>query len=448
MCQPIAQPPLADLKNITAYGASTSATAAANTTAIQNACAAAGPPSATSGIYIPAGTFQANAMTLNCNVYGQGQSSEIYGPTDTDEMITTTADNVVFSNWQHNVASATSTGCFCNYNIHLDGISNGRMDTMMLVGGDAGGFFDDHTTNEINTNNGMFGTWRDSNYHAGENSTPSGNGVTNPIVDHTYVYNNGDDGISFVSYGTGPLLVTGALAQWNNIALSTGKIDYSRGITLLGGTNATFQHNLVQNQATNAGIYVAQESPSSYTEANVSNVLVQYNYLLNNSGPPTYNSCLLLYSAAPGQGGITDVTIEGNYIAGCNSTNGSLGTWGAGGVMSDISFVNNTVTGTNGMWNTNGSSGVTNTQCTGNTYNGVANNSGDSCGGTNPDTATGSPVSYSGCIVGTAKQYTGPITVTSGATIKAVAVFPGLTNSSVGSASYTSVPAAATPTRR
>ena len=49
MCQPITPPAQPSLKNITAYGASTSGTAAANTTAIQNACTAAGAPSSTSG---------------------------------------------------------------------------------------------------------------------------------------------------------------------------------------------------------------------------------------------------------------------------------------------------------------------------------------------------------------------------------------------------------------
>jgi hypothetical protein len=440
MCQPIAQPPLADLKDITSYGASTSNSAATNTTDIQNACAAAGAPSSTSGIYIPAGTFQANAMTLNCNVYGQGQSSEIYGATPTDEMITTTANNVVWSNWQHNVVSNNSQD-FTDYNIHLQGISNARMDTLMIVGGNAGGIFNDQTTSEIDTNNGMFNTLRDSNYHAGENT---GNPVTNPIVDHEYIYNNGDDGISFVSYGTGSLLVTGALAQWNNLAFSSGH-DYSRGITLPGGTNATFQNNLVQNQTNNAGIYIAQESPSSYTESAVSNVLVRYNYLLNNSGSPTYNPCILLYSAAGGgSGGVTDVTVSGNYISGCAA--GALGTYATNGPVANISFINNTVTGSNGLFSASQGS-PSNIQCTGNTYNGTSTNTGGSCSSTATGfTATGSPASYTGCVVGTAKQYTGPITVTGPATIKAVAVFPGLANSSVGSASYTSGTAATTPT--
>lgn len=442
MCQPYTQPPIGGLKNITAFGASTGGTAAANTTAIQSACTAAGAPSSTSGIFIPAGTFETNAMTLNCNIFGQGPTSELHGATPTNEMITTSADNVVWSNWQHNVASNNSND-FVDFNLHLSGIHNGRMDTLTIVGGNSGGIFNDFTTNEVDTNNGIFNTFRDSNYHAGENSTPSGTGVTNPVVDHEYIYNNGDDGISFVSYGTGPLLVTGALAQWNNLALSTGAIDLSRGITIPGGTNATFQNNLIQNQQTNAGVYVAQEAPSSFVETSVNNVLVQYNYLLNDSGTPTFNPCILLYSASPGQPGVTNVAVNGNFISGCGAS--ALGTFQSGGPIGNISFLNNTVTGTNGMWNTTGTS--TNVQCSGNTYNGAASNAGGQCGGTNPATATGSPASYSGCVVGTARQYTGPIAISSSATVKAIAVFPGIPNSGIGSGTFTGggTPTVATP---
>ena len=108
MCKPIAQPPLAILKNITAYGA-VAGGSRTNTTAIQNACLrlgclSGGPAAQTSGIYIPAGTFTTNAMTLNCNIYGQGPTSELYSPTYNNEQILVTTNNFVWSNFQHNAA--------------------------------------------------------------------------------------------------------------------------------------------------------------------------------------------------------------------------------------------------------------------------------------------------------------------------------------------------------
>jgi hypothetical protein len=205
----------------------------------------------------------------------------------------------------------------------------------------------------------------------------------------------------------------------------------------------TFQDNLIQNIKA-AGIFIAQENPSAFNEDNVGNILVQYNYVTNtNTNATGYQGGITIESDDPGGVGVTNVGVLGNYVV--NTSSGSALTfWNGASNISDISYINNTLSGTTGVWENTGTG--TNIQCTGNTYNGVANNSGAICGGTNPSTATGSPVTYSGCVVGTAKQYTGPITVTSPATIKAVAVFPGLTNSSVGSGSYTSGPAAATPT--
>jgi hypothetical protein len=348
----------------------------------------------------------------------------------------TTGSNLVWSQFSHVINSVTRDAT--NFNMHLVGGSNNRIDTVMYVGGDGGGIFQDGTKGDIDTNNGAFNTLADSNYHT--------DGATNSTTDHSYVYNAGDDSDSNVSYSGepgGP--VNGSLVQWNNISTNT----LGRGMTVPGGENMTFQDNLVQALTGAAGIYIAQETPSPYGESGVSNIVARYNYILNGSGPHTAQPCILLYAANPSGPGITNVSILGNYIVNCNEP--GLGTFESGGyAVSDISFISNTVTGSNGMWNSNGT--PTNVLCTNNTYNGVNNTSGSACSNTaTGSTATGSPLAsspYSGCVVGTAKQYTGPITLTSPATVKAVAVFPGLANSSVGSASYTSGPAAATPTRR
>jgi Chitobiase/beta-hexosaminidase C-terminal domain len=441
MCQPIAQPPLSALKNITAYGASTGSSD--NTAAIEAACTAAqtsGQPTTGSGIYIPTGTFTvlnlSDAYDMNCNIYGQGQSSELYCPRSTTGgyncEIYSTGSNMIWSNWSHVVVSSERDSS--NFSIHLHGGSNNRMDTLFLNGGNAGGFSNDTTTNEIDTNNGVINTLADANYHT--------TGTTNSVVDHTFVYNSGDDSDSNVSYaGEAGGLVNGSLVQWNTLTNNA----FARGATVPGGENMTFQNNLVKN-IQGVGIFIAQENPSSYNESPVSNIIARYNYLNNTdiAGGGLAGITLLSGNDASGQG-VTNIQILGNYVVN-TAVGSSLQTQNCSGcTLSDVSFLNNTLTGTTGAWSSTGTS--TNIQCSGNTYNGVASNSGGQCGGTNPDTATGSPVTYTGCVVGTAKQYTGPITVTSPATIKAIAVFPGLTNSSVGSASYTSGPAAATPTR-
>ena len=432
MCQPIAQPALSALKNITAYGASTGA--GDNTAAIQSACTAAGTGSGT-GIYIPAGTFNhTSQLTLNCNVYGQGQSSELYCPSATTNgtncQLTANAGSPTWSNFAHVVNSSARDAS--NFNVHLYGpsglpagsVTNARMDTLFLEGGNAGGFFNDGTTGDILTNNGVFNTKADCNYET--------DGATNTIVDHTFVQNCGDDGISNVSYAGesgGP--VNGSLDQWNNIQNEPS----ARGISVAGGENITIQNNLVQNTSVASGIYVAVEDNTEDVDSATSNVAVKYNSL-SNAGGSEYQVSLLFFA---GGESVTNALALGNIIS--DSTYSGIGTYSQGGTISDVSIMNNVLTNSGtGIVNsdTSGTS-TTNTQCTGNTLNGTVSSTG-ACGGANPDSATGSPMTYSGCVVGTAQQYTGPITINSSATVKAIAVIPGLTNSSVASGTYSSGP--------
>jgi hypothetical protein len=438
MCQPVVQPPLADLKNITAYGAVVGGTD--NTKAIVNACNAAGPAQAggpaaqTSGIYIPAGTFYAGNFSygstpLNCNIYGQGQSSEIYCPSSTvggnNCQMYSTGSNLVWSNFSHVINWTTRDAT--DFNLSRNAGSNNTIDTVLVVGGSAGGIQDNGDSNETNTNNGVFNTGADCNYHTGSTS--------NDITDHTYVYNCGDDSVSNVTYNGQPS-TSGTLVQWNS--LNNGA--HARGISSLGSANETFQNNYISNIYA-SGIYLAQENPSDFNEGGVSNVIVRYNYLANNNSgnPGSLQGAIAMWSGDTVGPGISNIQILGNYAVSTTSGPGFF-YWNSGGgtVLNDVSYTNNTVTGTTGIWGNSGTG--SNTQCTGNTYNGASNNSGGMCGGTNTGTATGSPVTYSGCVVGTAKQYTGPISSSGITTIKAVAVFPGLTNSSIGSGSTAATP--------
>ena len=439
MCQPIAQPATSALKNITAYGATTGASD--NSAAIQNACAAAGtaqsggPLAQTSGIYIPAGTFNHTAqMTLNCNIYGQGPTSELYCPNPTiggtNCEILTNGSNQVWSQWKHYVNSPSGNDS-TNWNLFINGGSNNRTDTLFLYGGNAGGIINQGTTNEIDTNNGIFFTKRDANYHADGT-------VLNSTVDHTYVYGSGDDSDSNVTY-SGTDYVDGSLVQWNTFTNNTCP-DCARGMSVPGGRNMTFQDNLVQN-IYDAGMYIAQES-GSFTENPVSNIIVRYNFFNDTmTDVSTGHAAIFFWSSISGSGGISNVDILGNIIAGTGSGAAALETQNCSGcTLNNVSFTNNTVTGSTGMWSSTGTS--SNISCSGNTYNGSPSNSGAAgsgqCTGTNTATATGSPVTYSGCVVGTAKQYTGPIAISGSTTINAVAVIPGLTNSSVGSGTFNS----------
>ena len=419
MCKPITQPPLANLKNIVDYGAV--AGGQDNTTAIVNACNAAGPANGSNGIYIPAGVWYAGnfvygSTPLNCSIYGQGFTSEIYCPNPITNgnncQMYSTGSNEVWSNFSHQMPFTTRDAS--NFNMSHNAGSNNRIDTVMVVGGNAGGIQNNGDSNAINTNNGVFNTGADCNYHVA---------TTGDVTDHTYVYNCGDDGISNVSYSGQPT-VTNILDQWNAIWNEPS----ARGI-LVSSSNTTVQDNLIDNTSVASGIaaYV-QDFSGTVTQA-ISNDVIQYNSIVNSSGSE-YNASIFTLASTQSA---TNLLVLGNIISD-SSNRGGISTQASGGAVSDVTYQNNSIGTTGSAFSSVGT--PTNIQCTGNTQNGTPNNSGGSCGGTNPDAATGASVTYSGCVVGTATQYTGPITINSSTTVKAIAVRPGLTNSSVASGTY------------
>ena len=201
---------------------------------------------------------------------------------------------------------------------------------------------------------------------------------------------------------------------------------------MAGGENITIQNNLVQNTSVASGIYVALRISEDVDSA-TSNVAVKYNSL-SNAGGSEYQVSLLFFE----QRVCYQSLALGNIIS--DSTYSGIGL-----TLRVVDFrrkhhEQRPNEQRNGHRQFRYHRHVyQHTQCTGNTLNGTVSSTG-ACGGTNPDSATGSPMTYSGCVVGTAQQYTGPITINSSATVKAIAVIPGLTNSSVASGTYSSGP--------
>jgi hypothetical protein len=447
MCNPVVQPPLADLKNITAYGAL--AGGRDNTTAIYNACVAAGPAQAggpaaqTSGIYIPAGVWYAGNFVygntpLNCNIYGQGFTSEIYCPSSivggNNCQMYSTGSNEVWSYFQHNIVWTTRDAS--NFNLSHNAGSNNRIDTVLLIGADGGGMQNNGDSGGINTNNGVFHTGADCNYHLG--------GTFNDVTDHTYVYDCGDDSVSLNGY-SGSAATNNILVQWNTLNSSPANGD---GVGIYGTTNATVKDNYIYNSGS-SGITIQQEPPADYPFDSSRNIILAYNWIENSAlADVSQQGGIGMWSCYPGAGGLSSILIEGNYINGFTTGNGGLTTSDCtGSVFNGITYLNNTMANlANGPWdNIKGSGNIepTNVACNGNTYNGAASSGSQCTTSTVPSTLpTGSTLSYSGCVVGTAVQYTDPFT-TSG-NVKAVAVFPGLTNSAIGSGFVG--PTTATPT--
>ena len=417
VCTPITQP--SGMLNITSYGASPSASAATNTTALQNCNTAAN--SGSTSCFIPAGNYAHNALTWTgpAGLYGAGAGTSILtGSSDTNCQITMAGNNWTFSAWKH-VCPQTTRDSF-HWNIFVNRtVSNFRVDSMEVQGGDAGGFINFFANHGIYTNSYVHDTLADCLYTT--------DGSSNIIVANEKHRHCGDDSISVVSYvGDTDGIVSNVLIQNNDVGTQSN----GRGITMVGGQNVTIQGNLIASVTDAACIYIADEP--SFNTRTATNFLVLNNTLNSCSGSATNHPALLLY-AGQGSPGVQNGLISGNTIN--NSVEAGMGTQSLGGTVDSVTFTGNAIVNAAGSPITAAGTS-TNIQCgpPTNTNNGspVA---GGPCGGTNSMSATGSSLTWSGS--GGSPIYTGPLSFTSTTTLKAIAVGSGYSVSPVAAATYT-----------
>lgn len=394
ICTPITQP--SGMLLITAYGASTGASAATNTTALHNCNVAAN--TASKSCFIPAGNYTHNALTWTgpAGLYGAGAGTSILtGASDIACQITMAGNGWTFSAWTHVCPQTTRDSTHWNIFVNRT-VSTFRMDSMEIQGGDAGGiinFFADHGTF---TNNYMHDTLADCLYTT--------DGSNNIIVANDKHRNCGDDSLSNVSFnGDADGIVSNVLDQNNDLGFQAN----ARGISVVGGQNITIVGNLVQNTLANAGIYLADEP--SFNSRAVTNVIVSNNYLGTVSGS-TGQPGILAY-AGQGTPGVTNVSITSNQVV--NAVHDAMGINPNGGTVVNLAFTNNILTTPGGTGMVNQGSAGTNIYCSGNLLNGSATAPGSVCNGTNSFTPTGSTLAWSGCTTATTGN-----TFSSGGTFK------------------------------
>lgn len=164
----------------------------------------------------------------------------------------------------------------------------------------------------------------------------------------------GDDGIAVVSYQGDGGLTHHITAARNTVSNNRG----GRGMSVVGGSDVLYEHNIISNSGRYACLYLAQED--AWKTLPISNVTARYNTLINCGSPITGHAAVMLFANSlanagvrilrnditqGGQKGIrafglnTDVTIEGNRVrgagqalqlpAGMTATPYSFGTVGA-----------------------------------------------------------------------------------------------------------------------
>ena len=143
-------------------------------------------------------------------------------------------------------------------------------------------------------------------------------GANNGVVNDAVVTNSGDDGIAVVSYaGDGPSKLC------HDIVVNSPTVNgtnWGRGISVVGGTNVTYNDvNLSNTNA--AAVYIADEGSPYYTQS-VNHVVVNGGTIngANDSGTVVHGA-VMIYSGNSGQG-INDVNISGLTINATSPTAG------------------------------------------------------------------------------------------------------------------------------
>lgn len=378
ICTPIAQP--SGMLLITSYGADPAASAATNTTALNNCNSAAN--TAGKSCFIPAGNYTHNAFTWTgpAGLYGAGSTSILTGASHTACEMLIAGNSGTLSNYVS--VCPQSTRDSTHWNIFFNRtVSGWTVDSVEIQGGDAGGIINFFAANGTFTNNYIHDTLADCLYTT--------DGSSNTIVANNKMRNCGDDSISNVSFsGDADGIVTNSLDQNNDVGFQSN----GRGISVVGGQNITIIGNLVQNTLANAGVYLADEP--SFNSRAVTNIIVQNNYLGTVSGS-TGQPGILAY-AGQGSPGVTSVSINNNTVI--NAVHDAMGINPSGGTVVNLAFTNNILTTPAGTGIVNQGSAGTNIYCSNNLLNGSLT-SPALCNGSNTFTPTGSTLTYTGCVI-------------------------------------------------
>jgi hypothetical protein len=281
--------------NITSYGAVGNGSTD-NTTAINNAFAAAAAASPKCSVEIPAGTFNySNQLNMNgITVFGFGSTSILNSTNTNASAITMQGSGPSLSNLVILGTGTTRTAGSAQSMIWVQNASNFTVNNILIDGGSCTGVWDNGSSNGVIENVTVHNTLADS--------ITNTNGANNVTVQNNLVYNSGDDGYSNNSY-------VGDGNQVNNITetQNTFLSGNARGMECSGCRNTTFTGNYIDNTSGYSDLWIASESSSYQTQA-VSAITATGNTLVH-GGP---NQGAIEYWSESSSNSISSITINGN----------------------------------------------------------------------------------------------------------------------------------------
>jgi len=345
-----------------------------DTAAIKNAISSA--QSQGKVVYVPAGRFNHTLFYLyGMQMFGDGDTSILYAPNPDDIQIILQGDKSSLTNIK--VSAATTVRSNSNkFAVYMENATNFTINHVTVDGANDAGILSYRSSFGQITDNNVQNTLADAIHTTA--------GSHDIYIARNVVRNPGDDMIAVVSYNGGQCsnqagfdMVYNVLIENNDVANS----NWGRGISVVGGKDITIRNNKIANSSA-AGLYIASES--SYNTCSVSNVRIESNTIDGTATSSTViHPAVLIYSGAVGQS-IHEILLANNIVSNTPARDGIQ----VRNVSTNIAFMNNAVTNTNGGL-VNDSSG--NIYCSGNTFNGSQSPI-TPCGGSYNFTVSGSSV--------------------------------------------------------
>jgi hypothetical protein len=300
-------------------------------------------------LVIPAGqcNFSAVIHLDSAKLSGSGTRSILYATNWQAQAIFMTGASPSLSNLKLTGAAAPSRqSAWETTHVVVFGATDFVIDRVAIEGPAGGGIMatSDQTTGQSATrgritNNTVRNTVADSIHMTA--------GANHILVDGNLVESSGDDGIAVVSYQDDGVLV-------NNITVSNNVVRNNKGgrnLSVVGGSQVTFENNLVQtNEAGFACLYLAQEN--SFNTYTVSNVNAINNTLQNCGSEATGHAAVTLFTDAAQPN--TNITLQRNDII----QNGQDGIRYFG-ALSNVQFIQNRITGAGNAYVGDNVAGVT-----------------------------------------------------------------------------------------
>jgi hypothetical protein len=248
--------------NITSYGAVGNGSTD-NTTAINNAFSAAAAASPKCSVEIPAGTFNhSNVLTANgISVFGLGSASILAATTAASQAVILIGTNpslsnlVVLGTGSTRMTSVNPSAIVVGYNAAGAQVTTTgfTINNVLINGASNTGIYDLGGSNGTITNMTVHGTLADSITNV--------LGANNILEQNNLIYNSGDDGMSNNSYTT-----DGSTVNHITINENTELLGHARGLEVSGGNTITFSNNYVDQNDTDADLFISSECSSYQTQ--------------------------------------------------------------------------------------------------------------------------------------------------------------------------------------